>query len=171
MNHILNGIIFAGAVVSMGCQGLQAAPPLAIGTAGITTLASDGDHVYWTALDGSVQRVSVAGGTVEQVASGVGQAQYIALDSDSVYWATNGGQIGSVSKSGGSPQMLVENEDGLGALQVDDTAVYWLVGPGQTTASGQVRRMVKTPGPASRRSPRPTWSLARWRSPAASTTP
>src|SRR5262249_16433062 len=124
----------------LGCQGLEAAPPLAIGSAGVTTLASDGDHVYWTTADGNVQRVSVLGGDVEHVARGIGQAQYIALDAEAVYFATNGGQTGRGPIGLGwqgweaAPPLAIGSA-GVTTLASDGDHVYW------TTADGNVQRV------------------------------
>jgi hypothetical protein len=62
---------------------------LAAGQAWPYFIAVDATHVYWTNFDdGTVMKVSLAGGTPATLATGPGQsyAVGIAVDATSVYW-------------------------------------------------------------------------------------
>jgi hypothetical protein len=130
VNHILKGFVFAGALGAFGCQGLQAAPPLALGQLNVNGLASDGDNVFWTMASGDVRSVSTLGGGVAQVSNTPTGAQGIALDEDAVYWVTGTGAISRAPKVGGAPVALVENLPPAGAgqavFQIDEASMYWL---------------------------------------------
>jgi hypothetical protein len=54
---------------------------------GMPGIAADGDHAYFTSpADGTVNRVALAGGEAEVLASGQTMPGAVAVDHDHVYW-------------------------------------------------------------------------------------
>ena len=53
----------------------------------VTPIAVDAMHVYWMTAD-SVQRIALAGGTVETIAEHQGAPQALVLDDTQVFWAS-----------------------------------------------------------------------------------
>jgi hypothetical protein len=147
MSHLVHGLVLGLGIAAAGCDNRLPAPPppLATGQGNITALKTDGDHVYWSRGDGSVQRVATLGGAVEEVVHGLASPSRLALNADSVYWV-EGGQISRAAKAGSASELLIQNEDGLGDLQVDTGRLYWLRLQGQGSSSGQVRTATAAPG-------------------------
>ncbi len=153
VKHLLHGLALAAALAALGCDNTVPAtsPALATGQVGVNALISDGDHVYWSTVDGSLHRVPVSGGAVQDLAANLGlmTSIHLALDTDSVYLSANG-TIQRVAKTGGAPEMVVANQDGLGDLKVDDTHLYWLVAQAQAqgASTAEVRSALKAAGAA-----------------------
>ena len=101
-------------------------------------LEVDDTHVYWAeprSPDGSIARVSRAGGSVEVLATGQPGAHSVVGDGTELYWTNElAGEIMQLSV-GGAPTLLV---GGLGEPQnlvLTPTALFW------STRAGQVMRL------------------------------
>jgi hypothetical protein len=151
MSHLAHGLLLFSALAAAGCDTRTPAPPppLATGQRNVTALKTDGDHVYWSRGDGSIQRVAASGGAVEELAKGLPVPDHIALDSGSVYFSASG-QIGRTAKTGSAPEMLIQTgAAGLDDLQVDATQagqIYWI--PSADQGQGQVLAAAKVIGAA-----------------------
>ncbi len=100
---------------------------VASGQSGVTNLALDATHVYWTNFDGDqVMRQAKAGGEVETIASGQDGAHGIAVDATHVYW-TNvvGDQVMRRAVAGGEVETIASGQDGAHGIALDATHVYW----------------------------------------------
>jgi hypothetical protein len=134
-----------GTVMRARIDGSDQATALATGRnrpirAAVLPPAGDG-FVYWvdfgvTAGSGSVNKVSVNGGAVTTLATGVDSPRGIATDGTNVYWTsgTNTGAVSKVSVNGGAVTVLAQNQGGPWAIVVDtpdpdagvtQTFVYW----------------------------------------------
>lgn len=86
-----------------------------------------GEHVYFTryAKNGDVRRVSVAGGSVETLATGLNHPAGIAADSEGVYVAVqNAGSLLKIPHSGGAPSVLASGFDLPTGVTVSEGWVY-----------------------------------------------
>ena len=97
-------------------------------------LATDGINVYFSADDGMIRRVPVAGGTVTVIGKSVGEADNLVLDENNVYWSVgdpNTGTINMAAKDGSTPNLgtiLTGSQDLPLGLAVDQTNLYWVNG-------------------------------------------
>jgi sugar lactone lactonase YvrE len=104
-------------------------------------LSADDTALYWTNSgagsgvgdggvgNGTIMKVTLAGGTVTTVAAGQSHPTGIAVDGTTLYW-TNAGLTtgtGTVVKltSGGTPSTLASGLTSPYAIAVDATSVYW----------------------------------------------
>jgi hypothetical protein len=119
--------------------------PLMLASSPALALVSDGAHVYWGGVDGSIQSVPVGGGTVGIVAPSSGGFACIAADDDSIYW-TGGSEVLKVPKAGGATLTIAGGGSQGGpssttAIAVDATSVYWVSG-------GSIMAVPASGGPA-----------------------
>ena len=124
----------------------------------INGLRLDDDYVYWTVAPpntaaGKVQRIAKAGGTVETLATGLGQPAGLAIDTTDVYFIDPGvgtsagsGTIQRVAlPGGGTPTVLVKDLASPLSVLVTATHVYWTnsgISRGGST-DGSVQRIAK----------------------------
>lgn len=120
-------LVLAGAAGALGCGsgGSIGWAPLASDQHGVTSITSDGEHVYWTTLDGALRRVSIDGGNVETVASNITNPDHVIVDGTHAYWTMNTGMIARAPKAGGAVEMLAVNQGDVSGLRVDDAHVFW----------------------------------------------
>ncbi len=98
-------------------------------------LVVDASSVYWLEDDGSVKKVSLAGGTVTALATGLGSPRGLAQDSSSIYFTDlQKGNVQRVAKSGGAVATLASGLSSPFAIAVDSTSVYFIEN-GNTTMS------------------------------------
>jgi hypothetical protein len=146
----------------------EAGPPqpvlLASGQAQPYAIAVDGADVYWTNVgdpgqsyhDGSIARVSKAGGAVAVMASAQNAPTSLAVDTGGIYWTDQGYEpsgsptgIFMVPSSGGATKALVMGEREPTSIALADGDVYWAdfadgnAGPGFIRAI-DARRAPKT---------------------------
>jgi hypothetical protein len=90
-------------------------------------IAVDGSHVYWTNYDSSdVRRVPVAGGTQQQIATGLSHPTGIAIDASYVYWAEEtSGRIARVKLAGGQVEEIATGQSTPAHVAVDASHIYW----------------------------------------------
>ena len=97
-------------------------------------MLSDNHFLYWTEMGegtkdaGSVRRVSVSGGPVEVLASGLERPWGIAADDATIYWAENSDRAGSINKrakAGGPVYEIANGQRSPVHLAVDASNVYW----------------------------------------------
>jgi hypothetical protein len=94
-------------------------------------LVSNGTHVYWVERT-RVARVALAGGAVEEVATGLSQGANVALTSGSVYWADFGSREVRRAPLGGGVAVTIATDQGLvPTMVVDPQALYWIDQPEQ----------------------------------------
>lgn len=80
----------------------------------ITSLVTDGVHVYWVEDPlSTVRKTPVSGGAVTTLASGSGPAGTIRLDATHVYWLDHEDLIRRVPKEGGNPVTVLGSVPGL----------------------------------------------------------
>ena len=109
---------------------------------GVTYVAVDDTHVYWTSFAGRrVLRRAKAGGATEQVATGQMRPYGIALDATHVYWTNTGGEVMRKAKAGGAVETFATGQGDPFGVAVDATHVYWA-----NSASGLVMRRAKAGG-------------------------
>lgn len=92
-----------------------------------TRMVSDGAYLYWKNGfgPGSIERVPVSGGAVEQVVPLAG-ATGLAIDDEYVYWFDDE-VITRTPKSGGEPQAIYDTEEySLSDITVAGESVYWV---------------------------------------------
>ncbi|APR85916.1 Putative serine/threonine-protein kinase pknH [Minicystis rosea] len=131
-------LILTASVATFGCsnQSLSFAP-LAYEQQGVSSMATDGGHVYWTTPKGALRRVSIDGGQVETVVENITNPANVTVDGTHVYWTENQGVIARAAKAGGTAEMLAANESDVVGLRVDDTNIYW------ARRDGVVKRLPK----------------------------
>jgi sugar lactone lactonase YvrE len=118
---------------------------------GAFALTLDADNVYWTNMkEGTVKRVSKAGGPVSTLATGQATAQVIATDGARVYWANFGDStVRATSASASSPcdgttcPVLASDQRQVDGLAVDGVAVYWTTQLGPNQGAGTVMKLAK----------------------------
>jgi len=93
----------------------------------------DATHFYTAFGDGSLQRVSKADASVDELFSGVCNydSSAIAIDATDIFWRDGCGSIRRISKNGGDATELAKTDPPKGLLlghqiAVDDTHVYWV---------------------------------------------
>lgn len=137
---LTTSVLLACSAALLGCQDLPGLVPLAQDQHGVTSMATDGNHVYWTLHQGALRRVSVDGGEVETVVDDITNPDHVALDGGHVYWTMNEGVIARAPKAGGDVEQLAENEQDAVGLRVDDESLYFARG------NGLVARIRKSDG-------------------------
>ncbi|RKG81044.1 hypothetical protein [Corallococcus terminator] len=111
-------------------------------------VATDGLNVYWTEAGGSILKVSVLGGAVSTVATGLTGLGGIATDGTSLF-ITQGSSILSLPLAGGATTALATGRPGLtGRITVDGANLFWHEG-------NDVQRMPKGGGAISLFTSRP----------------
>jgi hypothetical protein len=98
----------------------------------LASLVVDNSSVYWTASDtGTIQQVSINGGAVTTLASGLNQPMRVAVDATHVYWTENAGGIAgagavrSVPVAGGTVTTLASALNSPYAIVADGSSIYW----------------------------------------------
>jgi sugar lactone lactonase YvrE len=129
-------------------------------------LTADSTHVYFTVLgtsprylDGSLKRLALRGGAVEEVAQKQVLPGAIAIDDQNAYWALADGQIVRAPKSGeGSTELIFAPSDAADqnpqTLVIDGDDAIWTswgsclfaAGCGGEPLHGRVSRVPKTGG-------------------------
>jgi len=104
-------------------------------------IAVDSTNTYWTdyATSGTVKKVSISGGTVTTLASGLNKPLDIAVDSTNVYWTeyNSSGTVKKVSISGGTVTTLASGLNNPASIAIDSTNVYWT----ENNSSGTVKKV------------------------------
>src|SRR3989338_8856135 len=104
-------------------------------------IAVDSTNTYWTdyATSGTVKKVSISGGTVTTLASGLNKPLDIAVDSTNVYWTeyNSSGTVKKVSISGGTVTTLASGLNNPASIAIDSTNVYWT----ENNSSGTVKNV------------------------------
>ncbi len=114
------------------------------GENGISGLAIDATHVYWSsnATDGGIFQAPLSGGSPTQLVGGQNQAGSIAVDTTNVYWATSqnpGGIVAMAPLSGGGPVVtLATGQTAANGVVVNAADVFW-----SDFAFGKVLQVVK----------------------------
>ncbi|MCL4468173.1 MAG: hypothetical protein M1591_04485 [Deltaproteobacteria bacterium] len=105
-----------------------------------TWMAVDGSNVYWVeggGGNGAVKKISINGGNVITLASGLPSPVSIAVDSSNVYWTDRTGLVNKVPVNSGPVTTLYDGSS-FGAaplgIAVDNGNVYW----GEAELSGSV---------------------------------
>jgi sugar lactone lactonase YvrE len=101
-------------------------------------LAVDATSVYWSnsgghpaftrdaGPNGSIMKVSVDGGSVTSLVSGLDSPSAIAVDQANIYWTEwYGSVVKRLPLKGGEPITLASGKGALDNVVVDDTNVYW----------------------------------------------
>lgn len=93
--------------------------------------AIDATSLYWTtrgadSASGALQKVSLSGGPVSTLASGLGLPEGIATDATSVYWTNYAsGTVQKIAHAGGAVVTLASGQFNPTVIAVDATSVYW----------------------------------------------
>jgi hypothetical protein len=129
---------------ALGCQEPDApiAAALVSGHFGITSIAVDDFYLYFAKKDKTIHKVSLDGGPIIQIASGIDdEPRQLAVDAMDVYWSTAAGGVGRTPKDGGELIPLVEGLEDLRELTLDEAHVYFTIGaPGKP---GSIRKVSK----------------------------
>ncbi len=113
------------------------------GTDGISGIAVDGQHVYWStnAADGGIFEAPLGGGSPTQLVGSQNQAGSLAIDTSHVYWVTSqnpGGIVAMAPITGGATVTLATGQTQANGIVVNSTDVFW-----SDFAFGQVLQIVK----------------------------
>jgi hypothetical protein len=107
---------------------------------GVTSLASDGDYLWWSERhgeEGAVHRVAVGGGPIKTIATGQWSVERIMLDETNAYWLRSEGDEGNqvmfarkrdgVVFSLGATRLGIEgsSEGPACCMAIDGGHVYW----------------------------------------------
>jgi hypothetical protein len=118
---------------------------------GLTSLAVDATHVYWTDGDapGTVAKVAIAGGTPTTLAAAQYNPSAIALNASGVFWANTpitsvGGTVRMVGYEGSPYTTLASGQAGLTSIAVDAVYVFWLAGEEGPAPRGRRGRRAAT---------------------------
>jgi sugar lactone lactonase YvrE len=92
-------------------------------------LALDKKDLYFTARGlGTVNRMPLAGGTVEALAEAQSQPNGLAVDATNVYWVTQGGKVMKRARDGQTAAVVLSQSDEFAHdIAVDATNVYWTI--------------------------------------------
>ncbi|MEZ4219940.1 MAG: hypothetical protein R3B13_03355 [Polyangiaceae bacterium] len=114
-----------GASGSGGCS----APEIVVNNqAGLSALAADSSHLYWTATSlGAIRRKAKSGGVAETILSNQPNAFGLALSGGDLFFTrrANPGNILKAAKNGMGAGLLASNQDKPTAIATDGTHVYW----------------------------------------------
>jgi sugar lactone lactonase YvrE len=110
---------------------------------GISGIAVDSQHVYWSnnAVDGGIFMAPLGGGSPTQLVGSQNQAGSIAVDTANVYWVTSlnpGGIVAMAPLTGGTPVTLATGQTQANGIVVNSTDVFW-----SDFAFGKVLQVVK----------------------------
>jgi hypothetical protein len=112
-------------------------------------IAVDANSVYWTEENaGNIKKVSINGGTVATLASGLVKPQRIAVDENNVYFIELGnkepgaGAIKVVSINGGEVITLADGLNYPTGVVVDDVSLYWTE-QGTDGTDGAIKKILK----------------------------
>jgi len=111
-------------------------------------LTSDDTHVYWGTIALAVDRLTLANGAIDSLATGNFDGQYLRANTTSLYWTSSfGSQISILPKSGGSLAVLTLGAARASRMEVDETRAYIIDTVGQGIASvdlvnGQVASLI-----------------------------
>jgi sugar lactone lactonase YvrE len=113
------------------------------GADGISGIAVDSQHVYWStnAVDGGVFMAPLAGGSPTQLVGSQNQAGSIAIDTANVYWVTSlnpGGIVAMAPLAGGTTVTLATGQTEANGIVVNAADVFWA-----DFAFGKVLQVVK----------------------------
>ncbi|MCC6554417.1 MAG: hypothetical protein IT372_15675 [Polyangiaceae bacterium] len=131
---------------ALGCgDAVAPAAALVTGEYGITDIAVDDNFVYFVTKGGMLKKVSIDGGSVETLASGLTDPRRIAVDKMDVYSVTSTGTLVRVAKRGGDLVTLAEGaEIDAPGLVLDDAYAYFTVKGDDKL--GAVRKVAKADG-------------------------
>jgi sugar lactone lactonase YvrE len=113
-----------------------------------SSIALDGDYVYWTsAVAGAVLRVSKRGGSPVALAADLGCPLSLAVDELAVFvtLCEDYGAIVRIPKRGGEPEPIAPGEVFPACLALDRERVYWTA-QGEDRDSGRVCSATKAGG-------------------------
>jgi hypothetical protein len=103
----------------------SAAGVVAHGQIGVTSIATDGQFVYWVTSSGTLARVTIAGGGEPQtLATGLVAPKQVVVDDTRAYWITDSGRIESVPKAGGDRTVLAFDTGGRSLAVAGDDLVF-----------------------------------------------
>jgi hypothetical protein len=123
----------------LGCDSTT----LAIAAIGVTSMAIDDDHLYWSDSQG-IHRVVKGTTNAELLYSTQYGGEALAVDDTTVYFlsTTNGTDFGvlSMPKTGGTPSPLSTEPSGTERIAFDATYLYWV------RDFGAIVKMLKTGG-------------------------
>jgi hypothetical protein len=117
-----------------------ASTPLLEGLGYVFTLEGDADRLYFRddgVSSGRVLSLPYAGGTAQELATGLLSPRAVAVDALNVYWVDgNAGTIHAVRKSGGTIRTLASGQAGVIYVGLDAHAAYWV-------ANGQLMKLAR----------------------------
>ena len=91
----------------------------------------DDSFVYWVETAGTIDKVSINGGMITNIAAGLNDPQQIVVDANSVYWTEyakgkpGAGAIKKIPISGGEVTTLASGLNGPFDITIKDTYIYW----------------------------------------------
>lgn len=125
MQRTLGALLAAGALATAGCQQRASlGAVIATGEPLVTSIAVDGDFVYWTRADGTVKKASLDTGVITTLGQQTGAATgNLVFDEATLYWSVDS-SLATVPKAGGALQVYPQTGPIL-ALSRDETNLYW----------------------------------------------
>jgi hypothetical protein len=105
-----------------------------------TEIVADETAVYWIdagtagGSDGKVSRLTVADGTIAQIAANLAGLSQIALDSDFVYWTTSSG-VFRCARVDGMPSEIVGSPVPARGIAVNSSTVFWSLQSGEVDSA------------------------------------
>lgn len=127
-------------------------PGVIVSHAGVTGIAVDSQHVYFTNSRGELYRLARSGGPPRLLASIPGtESDFIAIDGTNVYFQSRGrsltDSVYAVPKAGGEPVLLLQDLRGAFELVANGEWLYILeagtLRPGSWLADGEIVRVRK----------------------------
>jgi low-density lipoprotein receptor class B len=114
---------------------------LASGVSGMKgRLAVDSNNAYFATVS-TIDSVSLAGGAVRELATGLTDVNYLAVDPQYVYYSVEypveAGAMYRVPLTGGTPAVIAPNRQGPNGVTVKDGILYWAE-QGNGTVNGAV---------------------------------
>jgi len=114
--------------------------PLLEGIGYVFTLEGDAERLYFRDYRESQSRILAlpyAGGTPQELATGLSSPRAVAVDTLNAYWADGtDGTIQAVRKSGGTVRTLASGQAGVIFVGLDSSAAYW-------AANGQLMKLAR----------------------------